>query len=104
MADPNNKPPLPLHPLVSGDLLYLKWEVINKELNFVSLPSAHHVPNYKSLASFELSKHNLWCVSPYSHELIKVTKSRKPSLGPTQPEKAALKTWLCILICLPNSL
>ena len=58
MADPNNeytsdrecceapKPLIPLDPPVSCDLLYPKWNSINKDLlNFTSLPSTRHVSN-----------------------------------------------------------
>jgi hypothetical protein len=44
------EPHLPLHPPMSCDLLYPKWEAINKELNFASLPSAQYVRSHKSLA------------------------------------------------------
>src|SRR5882762_2825264 len=44
------EPPLPLHPTIVCDLLYPKWEAINKESNFIFLLSAHYVPRCKSIA------------------------------------------------------
>ena len=76
------EPPLPLHPRppLSCDLLYPKWEAINKESNFVFLPSAHYVPRCKSLAPRpELSKHDVWCIFPCTNSLKLLNLASHPS-------------------------
>ena len=78
---------LPLHPPMSCDLLYPKWEAINKDSNFASLPSAQYVRSHKSLAPRPRALRE-WCMVTFVQSpTYNFTRSREPSLGPLQPAK-----------------